>query len=102
MLDGSILRPFAIYKYARTISVLGQSSLGTAGQFDQWAQLRKSESQHWLANAEPKPKLSWTSRADKEDHRVYSVWIKNLFNGIAFAIQPLIMVPGPYIRWSQR
>eukprot|EP00972_Heterocapsa_arctica_P076155 11233951-Heterocapsa_arctica.AAC.1 len=34
--------------------------------------------------------------------RACSVWTELLFNSSAFAVQPLIVVQGPYIQWSQR
>eukprot|EP00972_Heterocapsa_arctica_P001324 193929-Heterocapsa_arctica.AAC.1 len=34
--------------------------------------------------------------------RVNSVWSKHHFNGTVYTFQPLIVVQGPYIWWSQR
>eukprot|EP00972_Heterocapsa_arctica_P045065 6651896-Heterocapsa_arctica.AAC.1 len=42
------------------------------------------------------------SNNDKHSSRVGSVWVKHLFNEIAYAAQPLIVVQGPCIRWSLR
>eukprot|EP00972_Heterocapsa_arctica_P069717 10301532-Heterocapsa_arctica.AAC.1 len=39
---------------------------------------------------------------DQHCSRAYPVGIKHLFNGIAFAIQPPIVIQWPYIRWSLR